>query len=78
MRDFVLGVTLLDGRGEALRFGGTVFKNVAGFDAFRLQAGALGCLGVLLDVSLRVTPRPAAEISLAFEEPWRTAKGRSA
>ena len=61
VRDFVLGVTVLDGRGRSLRLGGTVVKNVAGFDGFRLMAGALGCLGVLLDVSLRVVPRPRAE-----------------
>ena len=49
VRDCILGVTVLDGRGRRLRFGGTVFKNVAGFDAFRLMAGAMGRLGVLLD-----------------------------
>jgi glycolate oxidase FAD binding subunit len=76
VRDGVLGVTLLDGRGQKLRFGGTVFKNVAGFDAFRLMAGAMGTLGVLLDVSLRVAPRPVAERSLAFEEPWPEAQAR--
>ncbi len=42
VRDCVLGATILDGAGRRLRFGGQVFKNVAGFDAFRLQAGALG------------------------------------
>jgi len=76
VRDGVLGVTLLDGRGRRLRFGGTVFKNVAGFDAFRLMAGAMGTLGVLLDVSLRVAPRPRAERSLAFEEPWEQSQSR--
>ena len=48
VRDSVLGVRILDGAGRALRFGGTVFKNVAGFDAFRLMAGSLGCLGAIL------------------------------
>ena len=76
VRDFVLGVTVLDGRGRSLREGGTVFKNVAGFDAFRLMAGALGCLGVLLDVSLRLAPRPRAEVSLAFEGDWPAAGRR--
>ena len=75
-RDFVLGVTVLDGRGRTLRFGGTVFKNVAGFDAFRLMAGALGCLGVLLEVSLRATPAAAAEVALAFETDWGPARAR--
>ena len=76
VRDFVLGVTVLDGRGEALRLGGTVFKNVAGFDGFRLMAGAHGCLGVLLDMSLRVSPRTAAEQSVTIDEAWPAAKGR--
>jgi glycolate oxidase FAD binding subunit len=78
VRDFVLGVSILDGRGRRLRFGGTVFKNVAGFDAFRLMAGALGRLGVLLEVSLRVTPAPAARIALAFEADWPAARARLA
>jgi glycolate oxidase FAD binding subunit len=67
LRDYVLGARVLDGRGDVLRFGGTVFKNVAGFDAFRLMAGAHGCLGAILDVSLRVTPRPRAEAALVFD-----------
>jgi glycolate oxidase FAD binding subunit len=67
VRDGVLGVTILDGRGQALRFGGQVFKNVAGFDAFRLMAGAMGSLGAILEVSLRVTPLPRREMALALE-----------
>ncbi len=78
VRDFVLGVTILDGHARTLRFGGSVFKNVAGFDAFRLMAGALGCLGVLLDVSLRVMPRPREERCLAFDEDWPAAARRLA
>jgi glycolate oxidase FAD binding subunit len=76
VRDSVLGVTVLNGKGEALRFGGTVFKNVAGFDGFRLMVGALGCLGVLLEASLRVAPIPAAELSRSFELPWPIAQAR--
>jgi glycolate oxidase FAD binding subunit len=67
VRDCVLGASILDGRGQLLRFGGQVFKNVAGFDAFRLMAGAMGCLGVILEVSLRVTPAPRLEAALALE-----------
>ena len=66
-RDFVLGVRLIDGRGRALRFGGEVMKNVAGYDVSRLMVGALGTLGVLTEVSLKVLPRPAAETTLRFE-----------
>jgi len=68
-RDFVLGATIINGKGEILRFGGQVMKNVAGFDASRLMVGALGTLGVLLDISLKVLPKPAQEMTLAFEMP---------
>jgi glycolate oxidase FAD binding subunit len=67
LRDFVLGVRVLTGDGRVLRFGGEVMKNVAGYDVARLMAGSLGILGVLLDVSLKVLPLPAAERTLAFE-----------
>ncbi len=63
-RDFVLGVRVLNGRGEILRFGGQVMKNVAGYDLSRLLTGSLGILGVILDVSLRVLPRPVVERTL--------------
>lgn len=66
-RDFVLGVRMINGRGEVLRFGGEVMKNVAGYDLSRLMTGAQGTLGVLLEVSLKVLPRPAAELTLALE-----------
>lgn len=68
-RDFVLGTKILNGKGETLRFGGQVMKNVAGFDVSRLMAGALGTLGVLLEISLKVIPRPEQELTLAFEMP---------
>jgi len=67
LRDHVLGAQLLDGRGRVLRFGGTVIKNVAGYDVSRLLAGSLGMLGVLLEVTLKVLPAPQAEITLRFE-----------
>lgn len=67
VRDFVLGARLIDGRGDALRFGGQVMKNVAGYDVSRLLAGSLGTLGLITEVSLKVLPRPAAELSLRFE-----------
>ncbi|MBS0424395.1 MAG: glycolate oxidase subunit GlcE [Proteobacteria bacterium] len=66
VRDFVLGVRMLDGTGEDLRFGGQVMKNVAGYDVARLMAGALGTLGVLLEVSLKVLPKPAVEATLCL------------
>ena len=64
VRDFVLGVRLLDGKGDDLHFGGQVMKTGAGYDVSRLMVGAMGTLGVLLEVSLKVLPRPAAELTL--------------
>ena len=57
VRDVVLGVKLLNGHGEILKFGGEVMKNVAGFDVSRLMVGALGTLGVVLEISMKVLPR---------------------
>ena len=67
IRDFVLGATLLDGRANVLTFGGNVMKNVAGYDVSRALAGSLGTLGMILDVSLKVMPRPALQRTLRFE-----------
>ncbi|OZA78948.1 MAG: glycolate oxidase subunit GlcE [Halothiobacillus sp. 39-53-45] len=61
VRDSVLGVTLLSGEGKVLHFGGKVMKNVAGYDVSRLMAGALGTLGILLEVSIRVLPLPRVQ-----------------
>lgn len=65
-RDFMLGCKIVNGQGEVLSFGGRVMKNVAGFDVSRLMVGAMGSLGVLLEVSLRVLPAPEAELSLVY------------
>ncbi len=66
VRDYVLGVTMLNGRGELLKFGGTVMKNVAGYDVSRLIAGSLGTLGLIVETSLKVLPRTPAEATLKF------------
>jgi glycolate oxidase FAD binding subunit len=67
VRDFVLGAKLVSGRGEVLTFGGTVMKNVAGYDVSRLLAGSMGILGVIVEVSLKVLPRPLSHHTLRFE-----------
>jgi len=67
VRDHVLGVQIINGQGELLKFGGQVMKNVAGYDVSRLMAGALGTLGVIAEVSLKVMPLPPAECTLSFE-----------
>jgi glycolate oxidase FAD binding subunit len=69
VRDYVLGARLLDGRGDALSFGGRVMKNVAGYDVSRALAGSLGTLGMILEVSLKTQPVPLAEATLRFELP---------
>ena len=69
VRDFVLGVRMLDGRGDDLTFGGQVMKNVAGYDVSRPMAGSLGTLGMILEVSLKVPPLPFAEATLKLELP---------
>jgi glycolate oxidase FAD binding subunit len=69
LRDFVLGAKVMDGEGRVLTFGGQVMKNVAGFDVSRLLVGSLGTLGLLLEVSLKVLPRPVAQATLRFQLP---------
>jgi glycolate oxidase FAD binding subunit len=66
-RDFVLGASVMNGHGDVLHFGGSVMKNVAGYDVARLMAGSLGTLGLMLEVSLKVLPRPSAELTLKFD-----------
>ena len=67
VRDAVLGVQLINGVGELLEFGGRVMKNVAGYDVSRLQAGALGTLGVITEIHLKVLPLPECSITLAYD-----------
>ena len=67
VRDALLGVRMLDGKGDDLHFGGQVMKNVAGFDVSRLLAGSMGTLGAMLEISLKVLPVPVAEATLCFE-----------
>ena len=67
LRDFVLGAQLMDGNAQVLTFGGQVMKNVAGYDVSRLLAGSFGTLGLLLQVSVKVLPRPLRESTRCFE-----------
>ena len=66
IRDSLLGLTMLTGDAQRLQFGGRVIKNVAGYDVSRLQCGALGCLGVITEVSLKVIPKPACSATLVL------------
>ncbi|HZQ62454.1 MAG TPA: glycolate oxidase subunit GlcE [Casimicrobiaceae bacterium] len=67
VRDVVLGVRMLDGQGTDLTFGGRVMKNVAGFDVSRAMTGAMGTLGILLDVSLKCLPLPRTTLTLVSQ-----------
>ncbi len=67
LRDHLLGVTVLNGKAELLSFGGTVMKNVAGYDVSRLMAGSMGTLGLICEVSLKVLPLPQATVTLRME-----------
>ena len=67
VRDAILGVELVNGKGEYLKFGGQVMKNVAGYDVSRLQAGAWGNLGVLASISIRVHPTWQDQCTLVFQ-----------
>jgi glycolate oxidase FAD binding subunit len=63
----VLGSRLINGKGELLRFGGEVIKNVAGYDVSRLMCGAFGTLGLLTELSIKVVPLPQKSITLTWE-----------
>lgn len=73
VRDYVLGVHMLSGKAEHLQFGGTVMKNVAGYDVSRLVAGSWGMLGVITQVSIKVLGHSPAEATLWFEMPQHVA-----
>lgn len=68
-RDFLLGTKLLNGKAEIMSFGGEVMKNVAGYDVSRLMAGAMGTLGIMLELSLKVLPRPDQQTTLVMKGP---------
>ena len=67
VRDFVLGTEVINGKGEHLKFGGEVMKNVAGYDVSRLMVGAMGQLGLITSVSLKVLPILESEQTIAIE-----------
>jgi len=63
-RDHLLGFHAVSGRGELFKAGGRVVKNVTGFDLSKLMAGSFGTLAVMMEVTLKVLPRPEAAATL--------------
>ena len=66
IRDCILGTEIINGKGEYLKFGGKVMKNVAGYDVSRLMCGAMGTLGILMSITLRLVPKPETEQTIVF------------
>ena len=67
VRDYVLGVRVIDAQGRDLSFGGQVMKNVAGYDLSRFITGSFGTLALITEVSVKVLPLPEAEATIAFD-----------
>ena len=67
LRHYVLGTQLLDAQGRILKFGGEVMKNVAGYDVSRLLTGSMGMFGAIVQVSIKVMPKPLVDQTLCFE-----------
>jgi len=73
VRDNLLGCKVLTGNAVILSFGGKVIKNVAGYDVTRLMPGAMGSLGILLDVSIKVLPKPRCEVTISMASNYQEA-----
>ncbi len=73
VRDAILGVKIINGEGEIVSFGGQVMKNVAGYDLSRMMVRSQGTLGVILEVSIRLLPKPKKVITVNFTNSQKTA-----
>jgi glycolate oxidase FAD binding subunit len=66
LRDYVIGITTINDRGQETKAGGQVVKNVAGYDLCKLHVGALGTLGIITQVTLKIRPKPETQALLTF------------
>jgi glycolate oxidase FAD binding subunit len=64
LRDYVIGISVVNDRGQEVKAGGRVVKNVAGYDLCKLYTGSLGTLGIITQLTLKVRPRPEAQAML--------------
>jgi glycolate oxidase FAD binding subunit len=76
LRDFVIGIHAVDGRGQSFKGGGRVVKNVAGYDFCKLLTGSLGTLGIITQVTLRLKPIPEQSVLIACSLPDAAAAER--
>ncbi|MFN4261386.1 MAG: FAD-binding oxidoreductase [Gemmataceae bacterium] len=66
LRDYVIGISTINDEGHEVKAGGRVVKNVAGYDLCKLHIGALGTLGIITQVTLKVKPLPEARALMTF------------
>ena len=66
VRDWLIGITVVDAHGRIIKGGGKVVKNVTGYDVPKIHVGALGTLGVIVEATFKVAPRPEAIQAAVF------------
>jgi len=66
LRDYLIGISVVNDQGHEIKAGGRVVKNVAGYDLCKLYVGSLGTLGVITQVTFKLRPRPAEQALFAF------------